>query len=100
MVGVVVVSYRPNVSAGGTFASIEDLWVTPDHRSQGVGRGLLDLVERRCAKKNISYVEVHIEEDEAEAFYTEFGYEREEGVRVLSRSYILQKEFADDHAGS
>jgi GNAT superfamily N-acetyltransferase len=84
--GVAVLAYRLNVSSGGQFASIEDLYVSEQARRQGIGRALLKAADERCAERGISYVEVQVEEAEAEAFYTAMGYEPEEGVRVLSSS--------------
>ena len=86
ILGVVVLAYRLNVSAGGLFASIEDLYVRPEARRQGVGRALLEAANERCVARGVSYVEVQVEDDDAEAFYTAFGYERELGALVLSRS--------------
>ncbi len=88
-VGVLVLAFRPNVSLGGDFASIEDLYVEPDLRRRGVGRKLLEAVGESCRKRGVSYVEAHAEEDEAMAFYEGLGYEEESGVRVFSRSYPL-----------
>ena len=87
VVGVVVLAYRLSVSAAGLFASIEDLYVRPDARRQGVGRGLLEAVEKRCASRGVSYVEAQVEDEDVAAFYSMLGYEEEPGVRVLSRSY-------------
>ncbi|MDQ3926489.1 MAG: GNAT family N-acetyltransferase, partial [Actinomycetota bacterium] len=42
LVGVAVVAFRPNVSAGAPFGNIEELYVSQDARHQGVGRALLD----------------------------------------------------------
>jgi ribosomal protein S18 acetylase RimI-like enzyme len=88
VVGVVLLSYGLNVSAGGPFASIEELHVRSGARHQGVGRTLLAAVEERCAARGISYVEVQTD-DEAVAFYETLGYEREEGVLLLSRGLPL-----------
>ena len=88
-VGVAVVAYRLGVSVAGWFASIEDLFVRPDARRQGVGRALLEAVEGRCVSRGISYVEAQVEGEGAAAFYAALGYEEEPGVRVLSRSYVL-----------
>lgn len=88
--GVAVISYRPNVSLGGSFASIEDLYVRPEARSQGVARTLLEGVKKRCASHSISYVEAQVEDGDAAAFYTAIGYEVESGVRVFSRSLALR----------
>ena len=89
ILGVVVLAYRLNVSAGGHFASIEDLYVRPEARRQGVGRALLEAAHERCTAHGISYVEVQVEEKKAETFYTAVGHEPETGVRVFSRSLVL-----------
>jgi len=89
VVGVTVLAYRLSVSAGGLFASIEDLYVRPEARRGGVGRMLLDVVGKQCVARGVSYVEAQVEDGQAEAFYAACGYEPEEGVRVLSRSYSL-----------
>ena len=88
VVGVVLLSYGLNVSAGGPFASIEEFQVRREARRRGVGRALLAAVEERCAVRGVSYVEVQTDEWAA-AFYEATGYEREEGVFVLSRTLPL-----------
>ncbi len=88
IVGVAVVSLRPNVSLGAVFASIEDFYVKPEARRRGVGRALLGAVEDLCRVRGVSYVEVQTDE-EAAPFYEASGYETEADVRVLSRSYSL-----------
>ena len=89
LLGVAVLAYRLNISAGAPFVSIEDLYVRQEARRQGVGRALLEAVVERCAIQNISYLEVQVEENEAETFYTALGYEPEPGVRVLSRTLLI-----------
>ena len=87
-VGVIVLAFRPNISAGVTFASIEDLYVSPGAGGRGVGRALLEAVEERCRARGVSYVEVQTQE-EAAPFYEACGYGPETGVRVLSQSVAL-----------
>ena len=86
--GVAVLAFRPSVALGATFASIEDLYVRPDARGQGVGQALLEAVEERCLAHGISYVEVQTD-DEAAPFYEALGYELEAGLFVLSSSLVL-----------
>ena len=86
ILGVALLAYRLNVSAGGLFASVEDLYVRPEARRRGVGRALLQAADERCEERGISYVEAQVEEKEAELLYAAVGYEPETGVRVLSRS--------------
>jgi GNAT superfamily N-acetyltransferase len=90
VIGVAVLAYRLNISAGGLFVSIEDLYVSPSVRRQGVGRALLEAVAQRCKVRGISYIEAQVEDDEAAAFYSAMGYEPEPGVRVFSRSYAFE----------
>ena len=87
-VGVIVLAFRLNISAGVTFASIEDLYVSPGAGGRGVGRALLEAVEERCRARGVSYVEVQTQE-EAAPFYEACGYGPETGVRVLSQSVAL-----------
>jgi GNAT superfamily N-acetyltransferase len=89
VVGVAVLAHRLSVSAAGEFASIEELYVRPEERRRGVGRGLLEAVKKRCAARGVSYVEAQVEDEEAMAFYAALGYEVQPGVWVLSRSYSM-----------
>ena len=91
ILGVVLLVYRLSVSAGGLFASVEDLYVRPVARRQGIGRALLKAVDELCVERGISYVEVQVEEEVAEQFYAALGYEPEMGVRVLSRSLPISE---------
>ena len=89
VVGVAVLAYRLSVSAAGPFASVDELYVEPEARRRGVGRALLEAVERRCGVRGVSYVEAQVEDEVAAAFYAAVGYEEEPGVRVLFRSQVL-----------
>ena len=86
ILGVTVIAYRLNISAGDLFASIEDLYVRPEIRRQGVGQALLEAADERCTARKISYVEVQVEDEIADSFYKTLGYEQEQGIQVLSRS--------------
>jgi GNAT superfamily N-acetyltransferase len=97
ILGVAVLAYRLNISAGSPFASIEDLYVSPKARRQGIGKALLEAANERCVARGISYVEVQVEDDAAEVFYRTSSFGSERGVRVLSRSLAFddQEEKAD-----
>jgi ribosomal protein S18 acetylase RimI-like enzyme len=95
ILGVAILAYRPNIAAGAPFASIEDLYVSPEARRQGIGQTLLTAADERCTQRDISYVEVQVESDAAEAFYAALGYEPEKSVRVLSRSLPISDKRTD-----
>ena len=88
LVGVAVLAFRPGISAGADFASVEELHVEPGARRGGVGRALLEAVEGRCRGRGVSYVEVQTD-GQAAPFYEALGFGPEEGLRVLSRSHAL-----------
>ena len=88
-VGVLVLGFRPSTSLGGLFASIEDLYVVPEARRDGVGTALLQAADERCRARDVSYLEAQVEENGAGDFYAGFGYEAEPDVRVFSRSLPL-----------
>ncbi|CAN5676992.1 hypothetical protein BH24ACT22_BH24ACT22_06090 [soil metagenome] len=90
IVGVLVLSMRLNVSVGGRFGSVEELYVIPEARRRGVGRALLGAVENRHSALGTSYVEVQAVEDAAQAFYRALGFEIEADVKMMSRSYPIQ----------
>ena len=90
ILGVAILAYRPNILAGTLFASIEDLYVRPEARRQGVGTDLLKAANERCVALKISYVEVQVEDETAGSFYTSLGYKPEVSVRVLSRSLPIE----------
>ena len=90
VVGVLVLAFRPNVSLGGPFASIEDLYVYPRSRRRGVGTTLLQAADDRCRSRGVSYLEAQVEEGGAGALYAASGYEPEPGARIFSRSLLIQ----------
>lgn len=89
MVGVLVLAFRPNVSLGAPFASIEDLYVHPGARRRGVGTALLQAAANRCRAQGVSYLEAQVEEDAADAFYAASGYGPEPDTRVFSASLAI-----------
>ena len=90
MVGVLVLAFRPSLSLGARFASIEDLYVRPEARRRGVGTALLRAAGDRCRERGVSYLEAQVESGAADALYAASGYEAEPGVRVFSRSLPLR----------
>ena len=88
-VGVAVLAFRLSVSAGASFATIEDFYISPDARGRGAGRALIEAVEERCRARGVSYVEVQTDK-EAAPFYEACGYEPETEVRVLSQSIAFE----------
>jgi ribosomal protein S18 acetylase RimI-like enzyme len=59
-----------------TWASVEDVYVVPEHRSLGVGRALFEECQRWARKKGADGVSLQVAADNARArkFYEELGF--------------------------
>ena len=83
-------------STYGRFGLIRRFVVAEGWRGKGVGRRLLEEVERRCAEAGCAYVEltVDVTNPEAHAFYKREGF-IEDRVEV-----IMRKPLAEEHRKS
>ena len=60
-VGFCALSEHDQPGGLGRTATIDDLWIDPDHRRRGFGRAALAAVERRCRDRRIARVDVTVE---------------------------------------
>lgn len=87
-IGVAVVSLRPNVWFDGPVALLDELYVAPDHRSQGIGGRMLGLVRQEAARRGAELLEINVDEGDTDArrFYERHGFtdiEPDSGERAL-----------------
>jgi ribosomal protein S18 acetylase RimI-like enzyme len=75
-VGIAVVSLRPNVWFDGPVALLDELYVAPLHRSQGLGTRLLTAVRAEAVRRGVEYVEINVDESDhdAQRFYERHGF--------------------------
>lgn len=64
----------------GHAAFIQEFWIDPSLRGQGIGRHLLHRAEARFAARGLSLV--LLTSDTAEEFYLRCGYRRAAGIRA------------------
>jgi ribosomal protein S18 acetylase RimI-like enzyme len=59
-----------------TWATIEDVYVTPDHRSSGIGHALFEACQRWAREKGADGVSLQVAADNTRArkFYEELGF--------------------------
>ncbi len=76
LIGVAYVAMILSVEHGGPVGWLEELYVTPEHREQGVGSALLSGVLERARELGLVAIdlEVDVEHRRAESLYTRFGF--------------------------
>lgn len=87
-VAVALVTLRPNVWYPGPVALLDELYVAPELRSQGVGSQVLSLFVAEATRRQVSLLEVNVDEDDIDArrFYERHGFTGHEpstGERAL-----------------
>jgi ribosomal protein S18 acetylase RimI-like enzyme len=79
--GVVVVRFRPSFWTGTPEAYVEELYVAPEHRGQGLGRALLDGALELSRERGAGYIGLGTSTDDIAALglYESAGFTNREG---------------------
>ena len=81
IVGVLSASWQRALHVPGRYATIQDLWVDPERRSDGVGAALVDGLADLCQAQGVARIEVGLPRESfdairaTEAFYERNGFE-------------------------
>jgi GNAT superfamily N-acetyltransferase len=75
-VGVALITLRPNVWYDGSVALLDELYVEPARRGQGIGTALLQAAETECRERGAEVLEINVdgEDRDARRFYERHGY--------------------------
>lgn len=82
IVGVLSASWQRALHVPGRYATIQDLWVDPERRSDGVGAALVDELADLCKAQGVVRIEVGLPRESfdairaTEAFYERNGFEQ------------------------
>ena len=82
IVGVLSASWQRALHVPGRYATIQDLWVDPERRSDGVGAALVDELADLCQAQGVARIEVGLPRESfdairaTEAFYERNGFEQ------------------------
>jgi GNAT superfamily N-acetyltransferase len=75
-VAVALVSVRPNVWYAGSVALLDELYVAPAHRNQGIGTDIIDLLHDHARRIGVDAIEINVDEGDVDAqrFYERHGF--------------------------
>jgi len=75
-VGVALVTLRPNVWYDGPVALLDELYVAPHRRGQGLGAAMIHLLVADAREVGVSAIEINVDADDVDAqrFYERHGF--------------------------
>lgn len=74
--GVALVTLRPNIWSDGPVALLDEMYVEPAHRGDGIGRAILLQMVDICRDLGVAAIEINVDESDAGAqrFYERHGF--------------------------
>lgn len=93
-VGLAVLRFRPALWTDGLHCYLEELYVVPDRRGQGLGRALMEAAIDLARRKGATYMDLGTTEDDvaARALYESLGFSNREGKPDGPVSYFYERE--------
>lgn len=93
-IALALVTLRSNVWYDGRVALLDELYVVPGHRNQGVGSAFMNELVGSAKAFNIDLIEINVDEGDADAqrFYARHGFVSAEPV-TQERAFYFFRDF-------
>lgn len=92
--GLAVLRFRPSLWSNGTDSYLEELYVVPDHRGEGIGGAIMAAAMELAREREA--VEMHINVDEpdvdARRFYERLGFRHHDPADPSARMFFYERE--------
>lgn len=87
--GLALLRFRSSVWTEKQEAYLQELYVVPDRRGEGIGEALLEAAIERCRKQGAAWVELNTAESDvaARSLYRKLGFTNEEGPEGAAMLY-------------
>ncbi len=92
-VAVALVTLRPNLWYRGEVALLDELYVVPDGRSQGIGSALIALLLSTARALAVDLIEINVDEGDVDAqrFYVRHGFAATEPASTERACYYWRE---------
>lgn len=95
-VGVALVTLRANVWYDGPVALLDELYVAPPRRGQGIGSAIIHRLLEVARSRDVRLVEINVDESDvgAQRFYGRHGFRPTETPDSTERAFYFWQELA------
>lgn len=86
--GYLIATIMLSIEFGGPMAEIDELWLAPERRGEGLGRALLQTAEQALAARGCTQVALLLGSGNGTArdFYHRLGYRERTGYEVMGKA--------------
>jgi ribosomal protein S18 acetylase RimI-like enzyme len=92
--GLAVMRFRPSIWTQGLECYLQELYVAPDHRGEGLGRALMEEAIALARREGADFMDLGTSEDDvaARALYESLGFTNREGRPDGPIMYVYERE--------